>query len=290
MILRLAQFTMLLIASIFARNGPAIDALNASIDLSGLNIDHDIAYAPGAMGGMDVYRPTGRPARPKAAKLPLLVFIHGGAWKSGDRSQYRFLGATLARAGVVVAIPDYRRAPDVVFPAILEDNAQAVAYARDHAEEWGANPDRIFLAGHSAGGYNALMLGLDPRYLGEVGMRSQDLAGVIGISAPADFLPSTDPDVIAAFGVSPDPALIQPIAYATADAPPILLLHGERDDVVGLHNALSLVRHMQRAGGRVRLRRFRWLGHLSIMASIAPIFSWMAPVSREILDFIRHPG
>lgn len=286
MILRFARFTTLLVVSIVTRNGPAIDALNASIDLSGLHIDRGVAYGPGAMGGMDVYRP----ARPRAAKLPMLVFLHGGAWRTGNRGHYRFFGATLARAGVVVAIPDYRKSARTIFPGFLEDNARAVAFARAHAEEWGADSERIFVAGHSAGGYNALMLGLDPRYLASRGMRPSDLAGVIGISAPADFLPSTDPDVIAAFGVSPNPAMIQPIAHARPEAPPILLLHGERDDIVPLHNAASLLRHVQRVGGKARLIRFRWLGHLSIMASIAPIFSWMAPVRREILDFIRLPG
>ena len=290
MLTRYLRFSSLLLASIVLRTRPSVDALNASIDISGLRIERDIAYASGAMGAMDVYRPAWHPARSGAGKLPLLVFIHGGAWKSGGRSEYHFLGATLARAGVVVAIPDYRKTPDAFFPDFLEDNAQAVAFARAHAAEWGADPARLFLAGHSAGGYNALMLGLDPRYLAAHGMRLSDLAGVIGISAPADFLPSIDIDVIAAFGATPDPQLIQPIAYASANAPPILLMHGERDDIVGLHNAISLVRHMQHAGGKVRLRRFRWLGHLSIMAAIAPIFSWMAPVAREIRDFIRHPG
>ncbi len=285
MVLRFSRFAALLLASAVLPSCSPVDALNASIQTDQLLIDHGIAYMDGPMGKLDVYRP----ATPQAEKLPLVIFIHGGAWKSGDRTQYRFVAAPLARAGVVVVVPDYRKVPEVHFPEFLADNARAVAFAHAHAAEWGADPSRIFLIGHSAGGYNALMLGLDPRYLAAVGLRSQDLAGVVGIAAPADFLPSTDPDVIDAFGPSPDPALVQPIAFAAADAPPLLLLHGEKDNLVYPRNAVSLERHMRAVGGRVEVRRFADLGHIGIVTAFAPLFAWRAPVLDSVVSFIRSP-
>jgi len=283
MFFRLARFASLLAASAVLPSCAPVDALNASIDINGLSISRDIAYAPGPMGMMDVYRPS----PPSAAKLPLVVFIHGGAWKSGNRGEYRFVAAPLARAGLVVAVPDYRKSPQAGFPTFLEDNARAVAFACDHAAAWGADPQRIFLIGHSAGGYNVLMLALDPRYLGAVGMRPTDLAGVIGMAAPADFIPSPDPDVAAAFGVSPDPDEMQPINFARKDAPPILLLHGGKDDIVSPRNAASLQRHMATVGGEVTVRNFPDLGHIGLVVAVAPISAWRAPVRDTILGFIR---
>ena len=285
MILRLSRFAALLLASAVLPSCSPVDALNASIPTDHLRIDQGIAYMDGAMGRLDVYRP----AAPQAEKSPLVIFIHGGAWKSGDRTQYRFVAAPLARAGMVVVVPDYRKVPEIRFPVFLEDNARAIAFARDHAAEWGADPQRIFLIGHSAGGYDALMLGLDPQYLAAVGMRSQDLAGVVGIAAPADFLPSTDPDVIDAFGPSPDPAQVQPIAFAAADAPPLLLLHGDQDDTVFPRNAISLERHMHAVGGRVAVRRFADLGHIGVVTAFAPLFAWRAPVLATVVGFVRGP-
>ena len=284
MILRLTRFAALLLASAVLPSCAPVDALNASVPTDRLIIDTGLPYMDGAMGRLDVYRPASATA---GHMLPLVVFIHGGAWKSGDRTQYRFAAAPLAQAGMVVVVPDYRKVPQVHFPAFLEDNARAIAFARAHATEWGADPARIFLIGHSAGGYNALMLGLDPHYLAAVGMRPQDLAGVVGIAAPADFLPSTDPDVIDAFGPSPDPAHAQPIAFAAADAPPLLLLHGDKDDTVYPRNAVSLEKHMRTVGGRVEVRRFAALGHVGIITAFAPLFAWRAPVLASVLDFVR---
>jgi acetyl esterase/lipase len=286
MLFRFARFTALLAASAVLPSCTPVDALNASIDTSGLRIDRAIAYAPGRMGRMDVYRP----ARPQATALPLVVFIHGGAWKSGERGEYRFVGAPLAKSGVVVAIPDYRKTPEVGFPTFLEDNASAVAFARAHAAEWGADPHRIFLAGHSAGGYNALMLALDPRYLAAAGVPPADIAGVMALAAPADFLPSTDPDAIAAFGEHPDPAQMEPIAFAHADEPPVLLLHGDLDDVVTPQNTVSMASRIAAAGGRVTVKRFPNLGHIGLVVAIAPISAWRAPVLKTLVNFIRHPG
>jgi len=285
MLFRFARFATLLAASAILPSCAPVDALNASIDTSGLSISHDVAYAPGEMGMMDVYRPS----TPHAAPMPLVVFIYGGSWKSGIRGEYRFAAAPLARAGMVVAVPDYRKNPQAGFPTFLEDNARAIAFARAHAAEWGADPQRIFLIGHSAGGYNVLMLALDPRYLGEFGMRPADLAGVIGMAAPADFIPSTDPDVAAAFGVSPNPDEMQPINFARKDAPPILLLQGGKDDIVGPHNATSLARHMAAVGGEVKVQVFPDLGHIGLVVAMAPISAWRAPVLGAILDFIDAP-
>src|SRR3546814_8631076 len=96
------------------------------------------------------------------------------------------LGRAFAAQGFVVAVPDYRLVPKVRFPAFVEDSAAAVKWVRAHIARFGGDPDRIVLAGHSAGAYNAAMLAVDPQWLGP------DRAAVKGwatLAGPYEFLP-----------------------------------------------------------------------------------------------------
>ena len=111
---------------------------------------------------IDVYRPRVGAHRP----LPIIVFFYGGSWNSGKKSGYSFAGRALAARGFVVAIPDYRLVPEVHYPAFLEDSAAAVRWVIRHSAELGGDPERIVIAGHSAGAYNGAMLSFDPRWLG----------------------------------------------------------------------------------------------------------------------------
>ena len=112
----------------------------------------DLAYGADARQTLDIYRPQG------ALGAPVMVFWYGGSWQQGSKDYYRFVGQSLAQRGFVAILPDYRLAPDHPFPAFVEDAASAVRWARDHAEEFGGDPNRIYVSGHSAGGHNALML------------------------------------------------------------------------------------------------------------------------------------
>ncbi len=276
----------LLLASTILPSCAPVDALNATVSLDGVSVQHDIAYAPGADGGMDVYRPAGA-----GEKLPLVVFIYGGSWRSGSKNDYRFVAAPLARRGFVVAVPDYRKVPSVRFPAFLQDNAKAVAFARDHAAAWGADPGRVFLIGHSAGAYDVLMLGFDPQYLAAFGVASRDLAGVVALAAPADFLPFDDADVIAAFGHVADPELTQPGHFAANPAPPLLLLHGGVDDIVYPRNSIAMERKVRAAGGDAELLTYPDLGHIGIVTAFAPVFQGRSSVLEDVVAFLRrHSG
>ena len=115
----------------------------------------------GAMGASRGRRSTSyAPVRRSAGvKLPVIVFFYGGSWSSGTKDGYGFAGRALAAQGFVVAVPDYRLVPAVRFPAFLEDGAAAVRWVRAHAADFGGDGERIVLAGHSAGAYNAAMLG-----------------------------------------------------------------------------------------------------------------------------------
>lgn len=99
----------------------------------------------------------------------MVVFFYGGSWRSGARGDDRFLGEALVAQGVRVLVADYRLYPEVRFPDVLADSAQALAYGMDHVPTLGTDPHRVFVMGHSAGGDNAAMLALDARWLRATG-------------------------------------------------------------------------------------------------------------------------
>ena len=187
-------------------------------------------------------------------------------------------------AGAVVVVPDYRVYPDVQFPAFLEDNAAAVAWAVQHAAALGADPRKVFVVGHSAGAFDAAMLALDPRYLLQAGISRDRLAGVIGLAGPYDFLPSTDPDVIPVFGSANTPAN-QPVAFVDGRNPPMLLMAGEADTTVMPRNTVSLARRIETAHGLVESKLYPGVAHIGIVIAFAPLFSGKAPVLDDVWSF-----
>ncbi len=160
-----------------------IDVINRSMGSAGLAVRRRRRLRPAARQLLDVYAP----ARP-AGRLPVIVFFYGGSWQSGERADYAFIATVLARRGFVVVVPDYRVYPEVRYPDFLHDCAAAVAWAFDRAAGYGGDPRQVFLLGHSAGAYNAVMLALAPGLLGAARLP----AGVIGLAGPYDFLPLRD--------------------------------------------------------------------------------------------------
>ena len=135
---------------------------------------------------LDVWVPDGAPP---ANGRPVLIFWYGGGWAEGKRQQYGFAARAFADEGFTVVLPDYRKVPDVRYPAFLEDGAQAVAWTRDHAADFGGDPDRIGVAGHSAGAYIAVMLALDQRWTEAAGVPDGTIKAGVGLSGPYDFYP-----------------------------------------------------------------------------------------------------
>lgn len=237
-----------------------------------------IRYAAGPRQTLDVYRPPGRGA-------PVIVFIYGGSWQNGEKSTYSFVGNALARHGYLTVIPDYRVFPDVRFPGFLQDAARAVRWARDNAARLGGDVNNIYLAGHSAGAYNAAMLTYDPRWLGAVGLSPRQIAGFIGLSGPYDFLPLKDKTLVTIFGGANRPET-QPISYASRPVPPSLLLTGTFDTTVEPSNSTRLAAALRAAGNEVTLRRYTGVGHVTILGGFGTPLELLAPVLRDIDAFI----
>ena len=238
-------------------------------------------FGPDPRQHLDVYAPVG----PRAGPLPVIVFFYGGSWNSGTKDGYSFVGRALAARGFLVAIPDYRLVPKVVYPAFLEDNAAAVRWVRAHAASLGADPDRMVLAGHSAGAYDAAMLALDPRWLGA---DRRGVRGLIGLAGPYDFLPFNGKVVQSAFAGVDDPPSTQPVLYAAAGAPPAFLATGDKDTLVLPRNSDALAAALRAKGVRVERRTYPAVGHVGLVTAIAKPFRGHASVLEDAADFAHE--
>jgi acetyl esterase/lipase len=266
-------------AVFFAANAPA---------LFGAYTRHtDLAYGTDPRQQVDVYVPnkTSSGATPQVPR-PLLVFWHGGRWEFGDKSDYRFVGAALAESGYVAVIANYRHYPQVKMPGFMADAAQAVQWAVAHAGEFGADPRQLFLMGHSAGAHMAALLALDPRYLNAAGHQPA-IAGVIGLSGPYDFLPLLEADVQDMFGPPPLYPESQPINYVRADAPPMLLVHGLKDETVWPKNSRNLASALSARGVPVTLKLYPKLLHADTVGALSAPIRGRAPTLADIQEFVR---
>lgn len=220
--------------------------------------------------------------------LPLVVFIHGGGWVSGDPHDYRFIARMLAPAGHAVALVGYRLDNAGRYPAMLEDGAAALRWIADHAAGLGGDSARIVLMGHSAGAYNAVMLGLETRWLVNSGLPARAICGVVGLAGPYDFLPLDDHSTIATFGHAEDLAQTQPVSHVRGDAPPLLLIHGAEDQRVRPRHSLSLARAMASCGGRSETHVIAGIGHEGLIMRFARPFSRDGRPLTHVLEFLER--
>lgn len=249
--------------------------LNATVSREGFSLERDIAYGPLPRHKLDLYRPD----RPRADARGV-IFFYGGAWDSGSKSDYLFVGQALAARGVTTIIADYRLYPEVTFPAFLEDGARATAWA---AERVGT--DRLFLMGHSAGAHIALMLAADTPWLAAAGIDRLKLPGAIGLSGPYDFLPLTSRRLQQIFGGA-NRKETQPITFATAPLPPVLLIHGTADLTVKAANSERLAAAWRRAGGRADLTLYPEIDHVDVVAAFSDFLHKRAPTRTDVLTWI----
>lgn len=205
---------------------------------------------------MDVYYP-----KSADEKTPLVIYIHGGGWSGGDKSETQGrLIPSLLDAGFTVASLNYRLAPDYPFPAQLEDVKCAIRSFRANAEQYGIDPDRIGVWGPSAGGHLVSMLGVtDPAAgfeRGEYLDQSSRVQAVVDMYGPADLTVDFSQTFVnlkdMVFG-SYDLAKASPVNYVSADDPPFLILQGDQDPVVPLSQSQLLYDAMIAGGMQVEL-------------------------------------
>ena len=260
--------------------------LNAFVPSDGYVLQKDVAYGDADRQVMDIYRPEDGSAD-KSGDAPVVVFFYGGSWKSGSRSSYRFMGEALARSGFVVAVPDYRLYPDVRFPDFVEDGARAVRWVSTHVREFGGDPGRIILMGHSAGAHIAALLAFDERYLARQGVPGASLRGFVGVAGPYAFDPLAYRSTKPIFSGLADTDQARPITFVGGEDVAALLLHGADDRTVFPQNSRDFAARIRDAGGRVKLLEYDDTGHIKIILSFAALFRGRDTVYEDTIGFLK---
>ncbi len=244
----------------------------------------DIPYADGQRKKLDIYSP-----EKLDGPAPVVMFIYGGSWRAGDKFEYEFAGRALAAAGFITVIADYRLWPEVKYPEFLEDNAQAMRWIQDNISLYDGDPKRFFLAGHSAGAYNAVMLGLDSSFRREYDV-TMPIRAIAGISGPYNFYPFEYDQVRDTFGPAPSAEGTQPINLVTSDAPPIFLASGTTDPIVRVQNSEALAKKLREQGIWVTEKYYPGFGHLEPVISLGAMMRFRMPILNDVVEFFQTFG
>lgn len=261
--------------------GLAIFNALAPRDGGATKVADGLSYGAHARQRFDLYRPAG------SGPFPVLLFVYGGSWDSGRRQDYEFIGHAFAARGFLTAIADYRLIPEIHYPGFVEDTAAALAAVAQASGTYGGDPARLYIVGHSAGGYNvaqAVLSGATQR----AGLAMERIKAVATLAGPFDFLPLDSPKSIAAFSQVADLPSTQPVNQDLSSAPPFLLLHGSADKTVGPHNSINLAERLKARGRPVELKTYESVSHAGIMLSLSRPLRGTAPVLDDILRFFQR--
>jgi acetyl esterase/lipase len=186
----------------------------------------DVAYLDGKDADpikhkLDLYLPKGLEG------FPVVFFVHGGSWKSGDKKIYGPLGETFARNGVGMVITNYRLTPAVKHPSHAEDVARAFAWTHANVGKYGGRRDRLFLSGHSAGGHLVALLATDERYLKAEKLSFAAVRGVMALSGVYQITPGVFP---ATFGKDAEECRkASPLSHVNGKHAPFLIVYADKD-------------------------------------------------------------
>lgn len=258
----------------------------------------EVAYGNDARQNLDVY-----PSSVSCAGgCPVLIWVHGGGWRNGDKAMRnaRNIAAAWTGAGVTVVSLNYRLTPDVMHPAHVQDVASGIVWTKQHIAAYGGNPSRLFLMGHSAGAHLVALVATDPQYLGSYGLSpARVLSGVFPIDGASYELNDRRKNerlvrnmIDNAFGT--DPAVLtaaSPINQVRAgQSYPsfILAVVKQRDEAVDQTNRLAGL--LQRAGALAQVIVVDYPDERSILAAHGQIANDLGnlnhPMTNQLLQTV----
>ena len=233
----------------------------------------DVVFGTG--GGRELRLNIIRPKNPPQKPMPVVVWIHGGAWRAGTKEGLRTV--PLAQRGYFTVSIEYRLSQEAIFPAQIHDCKAAIRWLRAHAEQYNIDPERIGVWGASAGGHLAALLGTSAGVAeleGEGGWAefSSRVQAVCDFYGPTDFpkmggwhnLPNSPEHQLIGGSWEEKAELVRlanPITHVTPDDPPFLIVHGEEDRTVPINQSEMLYQALKKAGVEVTFVRVQNGGH-----------------------------
>lgn len=258
----------------------------AAPEVAAVKVVANIPYVTGASypndwDKLDLYLPEGKRG------VPVIVWIHGGALTQDDKNLEVATGRRFAAAGIATATVNYRLSPAVSHPAHVRDAAASFAWVKRHIEEYGGDPDNVFLVGHSAGAYLAQLLVTDERYLKTFGLSARDVRAVVPISAffwveKEGVAPDRPKSV---WGTDPQTWIdASPAHHLRANLPPTLIIYADGDEPWRRQQNLDMARAMKAAGSPpVDVVEIAGRSHMSIWRKLGEAGD---PASERVIAFV----
>lgn len=243
----------------------------------------DVSFGPEDWQKLDIYIPE----KSDQKTFDVVVFYYGGRWETGRRQDYKFVGQAFADHGFVTVIADYRKYPDVKFPAFVEDAARSLSWVSDNIAEYGGNKNRIHVAGHSAGAHIGALLAADPQYLKALGKDRSVIHDFAGLAGPYAFTPD-EPDLIDIFGPEDRYPKMQVPTFIDGKQPTMFLMHGADDKTVGMFNIDRVVAAIGKKGGCVRTALYPGINHISILTALSWYGKDKTAILRDMIEYFRE--
>jgi len=232
------------------------------------SIAKNVAYGRAPHQLLDVYQPE------TPGSYPVVIYIHGGGWNSGNKELYALVAQKLVPFDVVVVVPRYQLHPDATYPQMRDDVAAAVAWTINNIAQYNGDPQRIVLGGQSAGAHLSAMAVFDRSVLAAYNLTPAAICGYYGISGVYDINAQyqfevsqgrTAPVMTAVMGGVDAFAATSPIAYVHADLPQVLLIHGDQDETVPLQMSQDFYRALNDVRASVSLQIYPGRGHSELL-------------------------
>lgn len=236
---------------------------------------------------MDLYFPE------SGGPWPAVVYVHGGSWMHGDKSEALMFAREMTSQGYLVVSVNYRLYPAGTFPAMIQDVKCAIRFLRANAVQYNFDPGRIAAIGPSAGGHLVALLGTTDAGAGwDVGEnldQSSRVQAVIAMAALTDLtqqFPNADIETMKLIGFGEHNVLLaSPLNHVTADDPPFLLIHGERDTVVPVEQSQLMYDRLVQENVPAQLVVVRNANH-SFIAPSGNTTPTLAEINQIIQDFL----
>ncbi|MGC9360518.1 MAG: alpha/beta hydrolase [Anaerolineae bacterium] len=233
----------------------------------------------------------------QGASCPLLIFCHGGGWIHYRKELYTAVAAHLVPRGWAVVLPDYTAYPRATYRQMADEVAAAVAWTLDRLPELGADPRRVYLAGHSAGAHLTALISLDKGWLASHGHDPSELAGYVGLSGVYDLVVPPQPAsnhrgielLNRVFDGMENLPAASPLTHVRPGAPRTLLIHGAHDPYLPPDHARAFAEALRQVGAPCELRIYRDVGHSDLI--LDPLSGKDDRLWRDLEAFAkRHPG